>query len=91
MNNTVNKLILDRGSCEKLHKKLRFADPVFITSGIITLAMIEAYRKDILLKVQITIIFKFIFLFELALFFFFSQPSMSIAKWHSCLSWLLPR
>ena len=34
MNNTVNKLILDRGSCEKLHKKLRFADPVFITSGI---------------------------------------------------------
>ena len=35
MNNTVNKLILDRGSCEKLHKKLRFADPVFITSGIL--------------------------------------------------------
>ena len=34
MNNTVNKLILERGSCEKLHKKLRFADPVFITSGI---------------------------------------------------------
>ena len=25
MNNTVNKLILDRGSREKLHKKLRFA------------------------------------------------------------------
>ena len=22
------------GSCEKLHKKLRFADPVFITPGI---------------------------------------------------------
>ena len=34
MNNTVNMLILDRGSCEKLHKKFRFADPVFITSGI---------------------------------------------------------
>ena len=34
VNNTVNKLILDRGGCEKLHKKLRFADPVFITSGI---------------------------------------------------------
>ena len=33
MNNTVNKLILDRESCEKLHKKLRFADPVFITPG----------------------------------------------------------
>ena len=34
MNNTVNKLILDRESYEKLPKKLRFADPVFITSGI---------------------------------------------------------
>ena len=34
MNNTVNKLILNRGSCEKFHKKLRFADPVFITPGI---------------------------------------------------------
>ena len=34
VNNTVNKLILDRGSCEKLHKKFRFADLVFITSGI---------------------------------------------------------
>ena len=34
MNNTENKLILDRESWEKLHKKLRFADPVFITSGI---------------------------------------------------------
>ena len=34
MNNTVNKVILDRRSCEKLHKKLRFADPVFITSGV---------------------------------------------------------
>ena len=34
MNNTVNKLILDTGSCEKLHKKLRFADPVFITPRI---------------------------------------------------------
>ena len=34
MNNTVNKLILDRESCEKLHKKLRFADPVIITSDI---------------------------------------------------------
>ena len=34
MNNAVNKLILDRESCEKLQKKLRFADPVFITSGI---------------------------------------------------------
>ena len=34
VNNIVNKLILDRGSCEKLHKKFRFADPVFITSGI---------------------------------------------------------
>ena len=34
MNNTVNKLILDRGSCEKLHKKFRLADPVFITSGL---------------------------------------------------------
>ena len=34
MKNTVNKLILDRGSCKKLHKKLRFADLVFITSGI---------------------------------------------------------
>ena len=32
VNNTVNKLILDRESCEKLHKKLRFA--VFITPGI---------------------------------------------------------
>ena len=30
----MNKLILDRGSCENLHKKFRFADPVFITSGI---------------------------------------------------------
>ena len=36
MNNTVHKLILDRGSCEKLHKKFRFADPVFIASGIYT-------------------------------------------------------
>ena len=34
MNNTVNRLKLDRGSCENLHKKLRFADPVFITPGI---------------------------------------------------------
>ena len=34
LNNTVNKLILDRRCCEKLHKKLTFADPVFITSGI---------------------------------------------------------
>ena len=34
VNNTVNKLILDRGSCEKLHKKLKFADLVFITPGI---------------------------------------------------------
>ena len=33
VNNTVNKLILERGGCEKLHKKLRFADPVFVTSG----------------------------------------------------------
>ena len=34
MNNTVNKLMLDRRSCKKLHKKVRFGSPVFITSGI---------------------------------------------------------
>ena len=34
MNNTVSKLILDRGSNEQLHKKFRLADPVLITSGI---------------------------------------------------------
>ena len=34
VNKTVNKLISDRESCKKLHKKLRFADPVFITLGI---------------------------------------------------------
>ena len=34
MNNTVNKIILDRGSCKTLHKKLRFANPVFIIVGI---------------------------------------------------------
>ena len=34
VNNTVNKLILYRRSCEKLRKKLRLADPVFIASGI---------------------------------------------------------
>ena len=35
VNNTVNKLVLGRRSCEKLHKKFRFTpDPVFITSGI---------------------------------------------------------
>ena len=34
VNNTVNKLILDRGSCEKSNKKVRFPDPIFITSGI---------------------------------------------------------
>ena len=33
VNNTVNKLILHMGSCVKLHKKLSFADPVFITPG----------------------------------------------------------
>ena len=39
VNNTVNKLILDRESCEKLHKKFRFTpDPVFITSGIFIFA-----------------------------------------------------
>ena len=35
VNNTVNKLILDRRSCKKLHKKVRFGSPVFITSGIL--------------------------------------------------------
>ena len=34
MNNTVNKLILDRRSCEKVHKMLGLPNPVFITSGI---------------------------------------------------------
>ena len=28
--------MLDRGSSEKLHKMLTFADPVFITSGTLT-------------------------------------------------------
>ena len=46
MNNTVNKLISDRGSCEKLHKKLRFADPVFITSGI-SISTISMYYNMI--------------------------------------------
>ena len=36
-NNTVNKLILDGRSCRKLHKKVRFGSPVFITSGIFIL------------------------------------------------------
>ena len=34
VNNTVSKLILDRRNCIKLHKKVRFGSPVFITSGI---------------------------------------------------------
>ena len=35
MNNTVNKQILDKRSCEQLDKKFRFTpDPVFMTSGI---------------------------------------------------------
>ena len=29
VNNTANKLILDRGNCEKLHKTSTFDDPVF--------------------------------------------------------------
>ena len=37
VNNTVNKLITDRESCDKLYKKFRFADPVFTTSGIYVL------------------------------------------------------
>ena len=35
VNNTVSRLILDKGSCEKLHKKFGFAEPFFITSSII--------------------------------------------------------
>ena len=34
LKNKVHKLILDRRSCEKLHKKLGLPNPVFITSGI---------------------------------------------------------
>ena len=34
VNSTENKLILDRRSCKKLHKRVRFGSPVFITSGI---------------------------------------------------------
>ena len=45
MKNTVNKLILDRRSCERLDKKFRFTpDPVFITSGI--------YRSGIISSVE---------------------------------------
>ena len=32
--NAVNKLILERRSCEKVTQKVRFGSPVFITSGI---------------------------------------------------------
>ena len=45
VNNTVNKLILDRESCEKLHKKLRFADPVFIISGTVKRCAIKIIRE----------------------------------------------
>ena len=40
MNNTVNEQVLDKGNCEKLHKKFRFTDSVFITSGINTIRFI---------------------------------------------------
>ena len=43
MNNTVDKLILDRRSCKKLHKKVRFGSPVFITSGISILSKYIKY------------------------------------------------
>ena len=41
VNNRVNKLILDRRSCEKLRIGFRFTpNPVFITPGIFILAVI---------------------------------------------------
>ena len=52
MNNTVNKVILDRGSCEKLHKKFRFADPVFITSGINIFRLQNAFRSAKFFKIR---------------------------------------
>ena len=47
VNNAVNKLILDSGSCENLHKKLRFADPVFITPGIRDLLRLQTTRCSV--------------------------------------------
>ena len=53
MNNTAHKLILDRGSCEKLHKKLRFADPVFITPGIIMIMIIIIRMIMVMIMIMI--------------------------------------
>ena len=47
MNNTVNKLILDRRSCKKLRKKVRFGSPVFITSGILIFVIIWEFGLKI--------------------------------------------
>lgn len=34
VNNTANKLILDKRSCKKVTQKVNVCDPVYITSGI---------------------------------------------------------
>ena len=47
VNNTVNKLILDRRSCEKVHKKLGLPNPVFVTSGIyiyMTILLLQRFQ-----------------------------------------------
>ena len=46
VDNTAKKLILDRGSCGKSHKKLTFADPVFITSGIYAKLRFQSLTKS---------------------------------------------
>ena len=53
VNNTVNKLILDRRSCKKVHKKVRFGSPVFITSSISLPGVLKTGFPEVLSRIQL--------------------------------------